>query len=370
MGFQDVDRAIERANAKKEIVGLPIRIVRQRAKLYLRGTFPSKTDGQPSQCRYPLYLDASVHLISIAVTKAREIGLKLALGEFKWEIEQPIAVAPPVPQIVTIGQWVAEFERQYWTKKERTKDAELNYRTDYGAIFEKIDLDKAISIDRLKSSIANNSKPDTRTRVRWCNALGKLAECAELNRQPIRELRGNYSMSEPLEQRDIPELDRVVECFDLLKAKDPIWARAFGMYATYGIRPGELWTLDTSRLNDNNYHELVVRANKTNRTRVTYPYPVEWFDRFELSQFTVPTNTSSTARGQGYIPTRQFKRLGLEIECYTLRHFHAIQLILGGIDSATAAKWMGHSQLMFDRVYLHWMDERHHRKLFDRLVDK
>jgi integrase len=115
-------------------------------------------------------------------------------------------------------------------------------------------------------------------------------------------------MSEPLEQRDIPELvgeaslkeNRVVEWFDSLKAKDPVWARAFGLYATYGIRPGELWTLDTSRLNDNNYHELVVRANKTNRTRVTYPYPVEWFDR----------------------------------------------------------------------VYLHWMDERHHRKLFDRLVDK
>ncbi len=54
-------------------------------------------------------------------------------------------------------------------------------------------------------------KPDTRTRVRWCNALGKLAEYAELNRQPIRELRGNYSMSEPLEQGDIPELDRLVD---------------------------------------------------------------------------------------------------------------------------------------------------------------
>jgi hypothetical protein len=194
MDFQAVDRAIERANAKKEIVGLPIRIVQQDKKLYLRGTFPSKTGGSPSQHRYALNLDAKTHLISIAVTKAREIGLKLALGEFKWEIEQPIAVAPPVPQIVTIGQWVTEFERQYWTKKERTKDAELNYRMDYGAIFEKIDLDKTISIDRLKSAIANNSKPDTRTRVRWCNALGKLAECAELNRQPIRELRGNYSI--------------------------------------------------------------------------------------------------------------------------------------------------------------------------------
>jgi hypothetical protein len=172
---------------------------------------------------------------------------------------------------VAIGQWVVEFERQHWTKKERTKDAELNYRTDYGAIFEKIDLDKAISIDRLKSAIANSSKPDTRTRVRWCNALGKLAECAGIDRQQIRDLRGNYSI---------------------------------------------------------------------------------------------------TSRGRGGISTRHFKRLGVEIECYTLRHFHAIQLILGGIDSATAAKWMGHSQLMFDRVYLHWMDERHHRKLFDRLVDK
>jgi hypothetical protein len=90
MDFQDVDQAIARANAKKEIFGLPIRIVRQNKKLYLRGTFPSKTGGSPSQYRYALNLDASVHLISIAVTKAREIGLKLALGEFKWEIEQPI----------------------------------------------------------------------------------------------------------------------------------------------------------------------------------------------------------------------------------------------------------------------------------------
>jgi integrase len=85
--------------------------------------------------------------------------------------------------------------------------------------------------------------------------------------------------------------NRVVEWFDLLKEKDPIWARAFGMYATYGIRPGELWTLDTSRLDRDKDHELVVKANKTDRTRVTYPDPVEWFDRFELSQFTVPTNT-------------------------------------------------------------------------------
>jgi hypothetical protein len=84
-------------------------------------------------------LDASVHLISIAATKAREIGLKLALGEFKWKIEQPISVAPPIPKIVTISQWAAEFERKHSTQKERTKNAELNYRTDYGAIFEKID---------------------------------------------------------------------------------------------------------------------------------------------------------------------------------------------------------------------------------------
>jgi integrase len=368
MNFQEVDKAIVRANDKKEISGLPIRIVRQGKKIYLRGTFPSKTGEGSSQYRYALNLDASAHLISIAVAKAREIGMKLALGEFRWEIEQPIAVAPPIPKIVTIGQWVAEFERKHWTKKERTKDAELNYRTDYGAIFEKIDLDKAISIDRLKSAITNGSKPDTRTRVRWCNALGRLAEYAELDRKPIREIKGTYSMSEPLEPRDIPELDQVVEWFDFLKEKDPIWARSLGMCATYGIRPGELWNLDTSRLDKDKYHELVVRANKTNKTRVTYPYPVEWFDRFELAQFEVPTNTSRTARGRGYIPTRQFKRLGLEVECYTLRHFHAIQLILGGIDSATAAKWMGHSQVMFERVYLHWMNERHHRQLFDRLT--
>jgi hypothetical protein len=43
-------------------------------------------------------------------------------------------------------------------------------------------------------------------------------------------------MSEPLELRDVPELDRVVEWFDSLKEKDPMWASVFGMYATYGNR--------------------------------------------------------------------------------------------------------------------------------------
>jgi hypothetical protein len=56
---------------------------------------------------------------------------------------------------------------------------------------------------------------------------------------------------------------------------------------------------------------LSAKSNKTDRTRVTYPCPVEWFDRFKVSQFTVPTSTSSTARDRGYIPTLSIQTVGV-----------------------------------------------------------
>jgi integrase len=108
-------------------------------------------------------------------------------------------------------------------------------------------------------------------------------------------------------------------------------------------------------------------ATKTDEERVTYPVPIEWWERFKLCDFTPPPTKSATIEGRGSIPTRRFREMGVEIEAYDLRHFHAVELLLSGVDVATAAKWMGHTPEMFQKIYLHWMNRSHHRQVVDRL---
>ncbi len=371
---EEVNKAIARVNKLKDWVGLPVKLYRQGDSLYLLGTFPAKDGiGKPKQAKYPLGIKAALAMIPIARDKGREIGLRLALGQFKWQQDELRPEVVAVSNPARCEEWVEKFEAEHWENKPRTPDNELTYRTDYGAVFERM-LDskplalrgQPLTIKNLKQSITTHSQPNTRSRRRWCLALGRLALLAGLDREPIRAISGNYQTIRPLNPREIPTKEEVITAFDLLYDKSPLWARVFGMGATYGLRPSEIWGLDLSDFG-NQYHEVLVMATKTDEERVTYPVPIEWWERFKLCDFTPPPTKSATIKGRGSIPTRRFREMGVEIEAYDLRHFHAVELLLSGVDVATAAKWMGHTPEMFQKIYLHWMNRSHHRQVVDRL---
>jgi integrase len=373
--FGEVDKAIERVNALRDWVGLPVKLHRFGGSLYLRGTFPPKELGEPwKQVRYPLQLKAALAMIPIARDKGRSIGLRLALNEFKWEDDTPSSEVAAIRSPISCEDWVEQFTIEHWENKPRTPDNESTYRTDYGVIFDRM-LDgsllalrgKPLTIKGLKQAVTTYSEPNSRSRRRWCLALGRLALMAGLDREPITAIVGNHQTVRPLNPREIPEPGEVIVAFAHLFDQSPLWARAFGMYATYGLRPSEIWNLDLTDFG-NEYHEVLVMETKTDKERVTYPVPIEWWERFELAQFTPPPTKASTTKGRGSVPTRIFREKGIKIKAYDLRHFHAVQLLLAGVDAATAAKWMGHTPEMFQKVYLHWMNRSHHRQVFDRLL--
>jgi integrase len=373
--FGEVDKAIERVNRLRDWVGLPVKLHRFGGSLYLRGTFPPKeSGGEWKQIRYPLGLKAALVTIPIARDKGRTIGLRLALNEFKWEDDTPSPEVAAIRSPISCEDWVEQFTIEHWEHKPRTPDNELTYRTDYGAVFDRM-LDgsllalrgKPLTIKGLKAAITTYSQPNSRSRRRWCLALGRLALMAGLDREPIAAIVGTHQTVRPLNPREIPTNEEVIAAYQQLWSKSPLWARVFGMYATYGLRPSEIWGLDLTDFG-NDYHEVLVMETKTDDERVTYPVPIEWYHLFTLSEFSPPVTKSSTTKGRGSIPTRTFREAGVKIKAYDLRHFHAVQLLLAGVDVATAAKWMGHTPEMFQKVYLHWMNRSHHRQVFDRLL--
>jgi integrase len=277
-------------------------------------------------------------------------------------------VEPAKPAAKSVGDWIEAFEVDFWRTKIKDDRAEAIYRKDYGFIFQRMVTaygNCEISIDLLVEIVANWSVPDSRMRNRYCMCVGRLAEFAGLDRSGISRLRGSRGIK-PINNRDIPSPEDILKWHSLIGERSPEWARIFGFYATYGIRPSELWQLDLSDYH-NGYHEVWVNASKTGVRRVTYPVPYEWFDLFDLGALEIPDNLAKIPEHYGNFATRKFEKLGVDLNCYTLRHYHAVQLILAGIDTSTAAKWMGHSEAVFSQVYLHWMNVDRHRAIFDRL---
>ena len=90
-----------------------------------------------------------------AEEKGRKIGLKLALGEFKWDVEQPMLAIKALATAntpATIAEWVDRRELSHWQVHAKTDDSIDNWRNDYGRIFDKLILDygnSPLNIDRL-----------------------------------------------------------------------------------------------------------------------------------------------------------------------------------------------------------------------------
>ncbi len=194
--LENLKSKIATINKSREWQSLTVKLVMHDGGLYLRGISPpKKADEQPKQIRYKLGYKATLLMLPHAEEKGRKIGLKLALGEFRWDVEQPmlaITALATASTPATIAEWVDRRELSHWQVHAKTDDSLDHWRNDYGRIFDKLILDygdSPLNIDRLIDAACKYSQPDTRTRVRWVNACGSLASLAELDKSLLLKKR-------------------------------------------------------------------------------------------------------------------------------------------------------------------------------------
>jgi len=138
-----------------------------------------------------------------------------------------------------------------------------------------------------------------------------------------------------------------LEIWELIK--QPAWRWVFGMCAVYGLRPHEVQEAQFTP-------ESEVKIGDSTKTgyRVVWPAPQAWVEKFDLHNIEKPkckpeqfTNTANT-----YIHIRGPSPFAL----YNLRHAYAIRLLMAGVPSSLAARLMGHSVAIHERVYQRWLD--------------
>lgn len=336
----DFSERLNRANGRLKAARIRVRLQVLNQKLYARGTFPpapGSTKEAPHQQRIALGLPANPRGLSLAEEQAKAIGVALEAGRFDWGPYRG-------DRAETVGDWVERFKRRW-------RGAPITWKTDYQQPFNKLPLDAPLTVALLEQTAENKTEEDSRSRLRACNAYRQLAEFAGLPVEGFAQLKGSYSAA-AVDPRSLPTDEQIAGWRGTIA--EPGWRWLFGMLATYGLRPHEVYTADLA-----DFPTVRVHEDTKTGSRFVWPLYPEWSTNWELDDVTMPPleNIAGASNAQlGTKTARAFNRLGF-CHAYDLRHCFARRCLEFGYSPEFGAKLMGHSPETHCKVYRRWIDE-------------
>ncbi len=257
--------------------------------------------------------------------------------------------------------WIEKFKEDYFQRGS----SETTWRTEYHKMLKLLPSDKPLTA-KLLHQLVVSTEVNTRTRIRACMVAGQLARFAKLNYDPS-PYRGKYS-AKSVSPRNVPSDDLIVDWYDRLK--NPNWKWVYGMLITYGLRPHEAFRLDFEQLRQRDRVLWVENETKTGSRQVWAFHP-EWFDEFDLHLVRLPNiQLDRTNDRVGHSATAYFSEFGLPFHLYDLRHRWAIRTLEYGLDIGLAAKQMGHSREVHERVYHRWINVTIHQRAYESILSR
>lgn len=353
----EIDGKIAQANGRLKAAKVGIRIERQGDRLWLRGTFPPKPNAQfdkPKQQKFALGLNANPLGVKLAEAEARKVAALLACKEFSWTPYLKDAAKP-----TSCGDWVQKFEKDYFVKRERNPKTETTWKRNYWEVLKRLPSEEPLTSEILKNLILGTA-PDTRSRQNYAMVCNSFAKFANLGTD-FSLYSGKYSPKKA-SPRDLPSDETIQEFY--FKIPHPAWRWVYGAIATYGLRPHEVFHLDLKDL-----PIATVIDGKTGARRIWACYP-EWVDLFNLKNINVPNVTGKSNVELGSRINKALKRYGIPFKPSSLRHCWSARMLEFGLDTSLSAKQMGHSEDVHTEIYLHWLDDRHHQKAYDLLMQR
>lgn len=364
----NVTQQLKQANSRLKSANVGVTIEVRGTRLCLRATLPPKPNSimiSPHQQRIGLGIRANPAGVVTAEIEARKVGALVDCNEFSWQpyLKTSIILPTEAPTI-TIAEWIALLERDYFQRRAKTPESQSTWKKDYWAILQRLPPDQVLSRDVLLATLLQTA-PDTKTRQRACKALSTLAKFAgiELDTKPLA---GNYN-PQRVNPRNLPEEQLIADWYK--RIDNPAWRWAYGMIATFGLRPHEIFYIDSSRLELGDY--LISVTNGKTKARQVWAFYPEWIEQFHLCDRQVPEVTGRNNSELGERCSQYFHRNAeLPFKPYDLRHCWAIRTLEFGLDITLAAQQMGHSAQVHSNLYHHWISAKHHKRAFEALIQR
>jgi integrase len=370
---QQTRAAIAEINARLKTAKIGVTVRARGDRLCIRGTFPpkpGKAATKPIQADIPLGIRANSAGLKAAEKAAKKIGVQLAEEKFTWAEWLPDLNGENGQSDLgpTIGEWLKRFEINYFEQRRRSPKSETTWHDDYLSPLKKLPQDLPISPEILRQLIVS-TKPDSRTRQRCCMAVNALARFTKVDFD-AKPLRGNYS-PRSLVPRDLPSDTGIIELRDHITNRR--WQYAFGLLVTYGLRPHELCYIDLERLKNDEFLFLTEidedGGGKTGGRRVP-PLRREWYQQWRLTDIhLMPEINGPNNKAKGRRVGVELKKYGVT-HPYNFRHAWAVRTSVAGFTAETAARWMGHSVSVHERIYHAWLSEASDRQIYEAQMSR
>lgn len=180
------------------------------------------------------------------------------------------------------------------------------------------------------------------------------------------EYKGKYSYTS-VNPRHLPADDKILWWGDRIECDR--WQWFYWMVVTYGMRPSETffcYPLEKGIIQ--------VEPTKTNEvSREAYPLHWRWPDQFNLMNFKRPNITFRRPEEISQRAGKYFGKRGsidLPFTFTDLRHCWARRATELGLDPETAARSLGHSLEIHQRIYKAWIGQQVYRRKFLDLIDR
>lgn len=354
-----MDDKIAEANKRLHDDNVGVYVERRKSRLYLRATLPPKPHinrDKPYQQKVATGQKITPAGLQVAARKARLMSDHLASGKFQWSDWIDVS-----QESENISTWLERFERSHWEKVKQT-DAALTTWKDYQGVFNRLDHDRALTIEALLE-VVRSTPPSTRTRKKVCTYLHKLAIFAKLEgTEAIKELAGNYS-PKTVQPRNLPTDSLIARYRETIKSDS--WRWLFGVLACYGLRSHEVF-----RLNWEDFPVVRVLRGKTGE-RFVYPLYPEWAEQWKLEEVHLPeldlnySNAKLGSKVSGWFYDRK-----APFKAYDLRHCYARRCFEFRLAPDWAAGLMGHSLSVHLSTYRAWIDEATYRKAYEAVINR
>ena len=154
------------------------------------------------------------------------------------------------------------------------------------------------------------------------------------------------------------------------------WKWVYGMLATYGLRPHELFAVDLDAFTDpkNTFHLVSLNPSLTGGTKTgertcgippLYPH---WVDLFKLKEIKLLPEGSGTLSNKTAKIQIRFRNTNIGFKPYDLRHAYAIRGHRLRVPIKTMADYMGHTVQEHTKTYQRWMNEDTNLEIYKEVV--
>ena len=391
------DQEVVKVKTRLKEANIIVGIVVKNASIQLQTTLPlkpgdiDKKGSGTKQYSISLGIPANLDGLKTAEEEAYELSRLTARKCFEWNDKylgkRRLATKG---QIKTIAQMLPDFEKQYFQTRKRTMKSEHTFHCHQDYLKRNIGLNTFVCKEEVLARL-DKLEPKSSTLYNTVKTLKVFCKIFDLSIDLSA-----YSGKPTVRDRNIPSDEEIIAAYSrfadyAVKRKKTIkkaylnswklWQWCYGMLATYGLRPRELFVnpnIEHWLSGDNINSTWKVDSETKTGSREVLPFYPDWVRLFDLKnpeslqmlkEIVEDKKTFQDINTVRINCSSWFRRVNVGFDPYDLRHSWAIRAHMNGIPIKAAADNLGHSVEVHTEVYQKWFSLENRRKVMNFAVE-